>query len=557
MSLTRSASGLILYQDFEALTLGDISGQSGWITRLGTGTPNFDQGLGGPHTVVAGKYLQMTSGGYHRTQNETATALNQVIEARMRLQAADWMGLRWAVTPGVTWSEYAVLLKSGSTDGLYYVTGGTQLSIALDTAPTIVTNTWYRVRVKFTYSGGTRTAIVWIQDDALASPPVELFSGTVPGGPTVAGYPGVEVFNGGGVQVDWFSVYSSDPLTVTGLTGSQGFRVYNASDTVLASSAAQSGGSASVDLAAVLSSPFTGYIKVFEDAGTWATETPQGRYPAGAGTTATDLRHGDSYEFVPLVGAVYLIDFDDDGSFGHAHAAILGTTLCVQADHVVKESSHPSWAEGQSHVEFLDPDRQLCPTRSDSPVYPLMRRGLRIRIMESDGVGGYTPDSTGILVNIRNQKQKSGDTSFVYWQSWLGFLRQYGEVVVPLMPAGTAVYDATDAGTIAASALTRVLDLFQDQVPAAIRDIAAGAYGTLPEDWGGSMTLGAALDYLALVAQAWYRPVATLDSPHYWKLRWELLTAKASSPADLEFGPGDEVINDLEAEWPAVSWKGS
>src|SRR5688500_17313060 len=149
MPVTRTTSGLGLYHDFEAFTLGSVAGQFGWTERLGAGPPNHDMDLG-TGTIVAGKYLQLSSGNFHRRHNESFTALNVVVEARSRITVAGgWTGLRWGLQSGVTNTDYEAVFKSASTDGLYRSNASSPILVKVwpTAAPTLTLNTWYRFKI--------------------------------------------------------------------------------------------------------------------------------------------------------------------------------------------------------------------------------------------------------------------------------------------------------------------------------------------------------------------------------------------------------------------------
>jgi hypothetical protein len=92
-------------------------------------------------------------------------------------------------------------------------------------------------------------------------------------------YPGVISWQSAGTRIRNYRVYRDYRITVDGLTGTQGFRVYDSGGSVLLESNAQSGNRAWVD-AGTLDWPFTGYLQVFNDAGTWADPVAlNARYP--------------------------------------------------------------------------------------------------------------------------------------------------------------------------------------------------------------------------------------------------------------------------------------
>ena len=89
---------------------------------------------------------------------------------------------------------------------------------------------------------------------------------------------------------DNFDVSYGNNIEVRGLTTGQAVRIYDSSNTLLAS-AVESSGKATLDCKDV-AFPITGYIRTFTS-NTYATDVVNGRYPATG--NATDLRGGDSY----------------------------------------------------------------------------------------------------------------------------------------------------------------------------------------------------------------------------------------------------------------------
>ncbi len=101
--------------------------------------------------------------------------------------------------------------------------------------------------------------------------------------------------NGSGTsdwRVDNIAICGSDKIRMRNLPTGYGIRIYDQSDTVLAS-ATESSGVATLDLSA-LDFPITGYVKVFSDGGTWASPQSNSRFPS-LGTN--DFYGGDEYTF--------------------------------------------------------------------------------------------------------------------------------------------------------------------------------------------------------------------------------------------------------------------
>ena len=117
-------------------------------------------------------------------------------------------------------------------------------------------------------------------------------------------------------KFDNLVVCASDSLIMRGLPSGYGVRAYDATDTVVASATA-SGGVATLDMSAV-DWPWTGYVRVFSDAGTWASPETDGAYPTGAAITSGGFAVGEFHggdEFHLDLTAYRVVDTDGVGQY--------------------------------------------------------------------------------------------------------------------------------------------------------------------------------------------------------------------------------------------------
>jgi hypothetical protein len=273
-TLTRTASGIIFYDDF-ARSDRALNGDNGWVDDAGT------------WSIVSG--VATSSGGnFDRNRNTgmTSTAAG-IWEARAKAPSGGIYHMLRLLAPSSA-DDYHLDLKGDNTDKRLSRAASSDNTLASLTL-TMDATSYHVVKVRYS---GTRDFVVWFDRAAgvLGSLGTPFHSTT---GPTAAGVVGLMGY-GGAPLFDWVLVSSDHLITVTGLTGTQGFRLFDSGASVIGSSGTQSSGSATLDLATLTDGLTTGFLQVYDDAGTWAVPTTGARYPAVSGN-ATDICGGDVY----------------------------------------------------------------------------------------------------------------------------------------------------------------------------------------------------------------------------------------------------------------------
>lgn len=271
-ALTRTTSGILFY---DAFTRSDraLNGDNGWVDDANT------------WSIVSN---EATSSGenFARCRNTGMTPVAAAVwEARAKAPTGGVYHMLRLLAPDAS-DDYHVDLKGDNTDKRLARAAASDTTIA---SLTLTMDTNYHV-IKVRYSG-TRDFIIWFDKVAVLGSLGTPFNAGA--GPTAAGVIGMMGY-GGAPVFDWVLVSSDHIITVNGLSGTQGFRLLDPSDVVIGSSAVQTAGAATLDIATLTDGLTTGYLQVYQDAGTWASPTTNGRYPAVSGN-ATDICGGDAY----------------------------------------------------------------------------------------------------------------------------------------------------------------------------------------------------------------------------------------------------------------------
>lgn len=269
-TLTRAASGIVFYDDFNRAD-GSLGGS--WVTDAGTWAISSNQATNSSGT------------NFDRCRNTGVSLTAGVYEARMKaVSGTNYCGLRW-LAPSAS-DDFHFLAAGNNTDEHFARAAASDVNLGTLTA-TMDTNfhVW-----KVVYSGTRQHVFLFDHATGVLGSFAVPFTPTT--GPTAAGAVGF-ISYGGAAIYDWVLVSSGRFITVTGLTGTQAFRLFNSVGGTIGSSAAQSSGSATLDISTLVDGLVTGYIEVHPDTSFAAM---QARYPAVSGN-ATDICGGDSYTF--------------------------------------------------------------------------------------------------------------------------------------------------------------------------------------------------------------------------------------------------------------------
>jgi len=228
-----------------------------------------------------------SAGNFDRNRQSGLTLAAGVYEARIRAPTtAIYCGIR-LLAPSAA-DDYHIFWQGNNGDKRLARAANTDTTLA---SLTMTADTSFHV-IKARYTG-TRNFVLWL-DHSATTILGTLGSPFIPGsGPTAAGNPGLLSY-GGAAEYDWMLVSSDHLITVTGLSGTQAFRLYDASAVLLGSSAVQSAGTATLSVATLFDGLGAGNIQVFDDEGTWAVPTANGRYPPNTGVS-NDICGGDVY----------------------------------------------------------------------------------------------------------------------------------------------------------------------------------------------------------------------------------------------------------------------
>ncbi len=269
-SLARTTSGILLYDDFSSALSGNWSvGQGTWSTS-------------------GGNLSNTSAGNFDRIHNTTVSVASAMYEMRAKAPSNPiYIMLACLVASGTSdWHVDAI----GQNNDKALAYNGTSDTRAATLTFTMDTTNFHVLKMLYI---PTKHFVVWhnhvagIGSGTIAVP----FDASAGTGPTAAGNPGIMAY-GGAILVDWYLVSSDYKITVTGLTGTQAFRLFASGGATIGSSAAQTAGSATLDISSLVDGLTTGYIEVHPDT---SFASMQARYP-GAGDS-TDIAGGDSYAF--------------------------------------------------------------------------------------------------------------------------------------------------------------------------------------------------------------------------------------------------------------------
>lgn len=273
-TLTRSASGILFFDDFNRSDRA-LNGDNGWVDDAGTWS-------------IASNVATSSGGNFDRCRNTGMTPV----------AGAVWETRAKAPSSGI-YHMFRMLVPSSSDDYHFDMQGnngdkrlsaGAASDTTLASGLTLTMDTNYHV-IKALYQA-TRKFVVWFDHSATTALGTLGTPFTAGSGPTAAGVVGLMGY-GGAPLFDWVLVSSDYKITVTGLSGTQAFRLFDSGGGTIGSSAAQSSGSATLDISSLVDGLTTGYIEVHPTTG---FASMQARYPAISGN-ATDIAGGDSYAY--------------------------------------------------------------------------------------------------------------------------------------------------------------------------------------------------------------------------------------------------------------------
>ncbi len=274
-TLTRSTSGVLFFDDFVRSDRA-LNGDNGWVDDANTWS-------------IASNVATSSGQNFARCRNTGMTpAAAAVWEARAKAPSGSIYHMLRMLVPSSS-DDYHFDLKGDNSDKRLSRTASTDTTIASGLTLTMDATSYHVIKALYV---PTQKWVVWFDHSAttalgtLGSP----FNGGA--GPTAAGVVGMMGF-GGAPLFDWVLVSSDHIITVTGLSGTQAFRLFASGGATIGSSAAQTAGSATLDIATLTDGLTTGYIEVHP---TTSFASMQARYPAVSGD-ATDIAGGDSYAF--------------------------------------------------------------------------------------------------------------------------------------------------------------------------------------------------------------------------------------------------------------------
>lgn len=273
--ITRASSGAAFLDRFNRSDR-DLDGDNGWSVEAGDlGTMEIQ----GNEAVIT------SSNNLSRIRNLTATQLNGFWEMRYKTPAGNavYGGLRSRVF-GTAWDDFHTFIRDNEWQFNYAVAGssGTASSSTTDADA----NVYHSQRVQIS-NGATRTVQLWLNRSSLYGP------ASLGAGPTVAGGIGFISYGGAGLIIASIVMYTTTVITMNGLSGTMGFRIYDAADSLVGSSGAQSIGVATVDQPSAMDFPFNGKIKLFSDAPTYSDQIAV--FPSSGNDP--DIVGGDLYHY--------------------------------------------------------------------------------------------------------------------------------------------------------------------------------------------------------------------------------------------------------------------
>lgn len=314
-------------------------------------------------------------------------------------------------------------------------------------------------------------------------------------------------------------------LSVTGLTGTMGFRLYDSGGTVVQSSSAQSGNEAHVNLID-LPWPFVGYLQIFNDAGTWADSAgSRGRWPA---SDTASIYGGHVIELPSFTFAVQ-VNTDNTAAWPDFWTipASKNWTLDVVDIVIEREAANPDIGADTLTLTLRDPDRKYVPAKTDSPLYPNLRLNRPVRVVVELN-GTYYPLFYGTIASYKPQGQFGERATVVRAESPLRAVANAqvqatitAAVIVGDDQTSGAVWEALEAIRDLVDAAHRTLDPSPDAVPSDLQTQPSEPASTLQQ--------------LAIVADALYgvhpRYRTLTDDPD-WVFFWQYRDAKLAVTAD-------------------------
>lgn len=277
-NLARTTSGIIFFDDFVRSDRA-LNGDNGWVDDAGTWS-------------IVSNVATSSGGNFDRCRNTgmTATAAG-MWEARAKAPSGGvYHMLRFMASSSTV--DYHFDMKGDNSDKRFSVNAATDNpNIATGLGMTMDATSYHVIKCLYI---PTRKGVVWfdhvVRLGTSPAVPFDWSGGST--GPTAAAAIGMMGY-GGAPLFDWVLVSSGYQITVTGLTGTQAFRLFASGGATIGSSAAQTAGSATLDIATLVDGLTTGYIEVHP---TTSFASMQARYPAVSGD-ATDIAGGDSYAF--------------------------------------------------------------------------------------------------------------------------------------------------------------------------------------------------------------------------------------------------------------------
>lgn len=246
----------------------------------------------GSWELVNGLLIPTTNGNMDRCRRDSATWLNKIYEYGFRHLSNFHIGGRQAVGAS---EDYDQLIRHQEWQRDYGAASTYGQNISTSTSVRVLMNTYSRYKMRLNWTGAARLLSDWQNRKSVFN----AFSSGA--GPTTAGGIGVIAYQAQYVAgMTDYAVYDDTVISVAGLSGTDGFRLYDALGNLVGSSSAQSSGTATLDTApngsnALCDFPFYGYLILFTDQGTWATKKTAGQYPAQAGEA---IWGGNLYTYV-------------------------------------------------------------------------------------------------------------------------------------------------------------------------------------------------------------------------------------------------------------------
>jgi hypothetical protein len=285
--LTLTTSGVVFFQDFAHIpdhALTSSADSWGWLVRT-----TYDAGT---WKFVGGLLVNTSGTNFDRCSNMSVSQAAAVYEAKCFTPTAGsiQVGPSALVQVGAD-TMYSNHMNNG-TRRLTTRVAGTETDNIDSADPVVLSNQPFVAKFKFSTSPHSKTVNNWLNRRQTTGPD---FDWSASSGPTAAGGIGLLIYGGANAGAMSFGVYSSTVFSVAGLSGNQGFILYNSGGDEIGRSGVQSSGTASLDLALLADCTFLGYFKLFDDANSsYATPTAQGRFPAEGVAT---LHAGDQFTY--------------------------------------------------------------------------------------------------------------------------------------------------------------------------------------------------------------------------------------------------------------------